>query len=140
MSALGQARVPTPVTLGTIPLPLKTLLIAYSGGMACIDSADGCVKPGVSGITTLTRVGNFAESVDNSANTGSANVLVKLDKEIKAQWYDNATGGAAVVTLFTSAYVLDDHTVTATQGSNSVAGRVWAIDTVKGVLIETTNL
>ncbi len=140
MSALGQARSPVEVKFKTVPLPLKTLLVAYAGGMACIDSNDGCVKPGVAGNTTLTRVGNFAESLDNSANTASANVLVKLDKELSAQWYDNATGAAAVVTLFTSCYVLDDHTVTVTSGSNSVAGRVWAIDTTKGVLVETTNL
>ncbi len=140
MSALAQARSVVETRFKQIPLPLKTLLVAYAGGMACIDSADGCVKPGVSGVTTLTRVGDFAESLDNSANTGSSNVLVNLDKELVGKWYDNATGGAAVVTLFTSCYVLDDHTVTATSGSNSVAGRVWAIDTVKGILVETTNL
>ncbi len=140
MSALAQARSPVETRFKQIPLPLKTLLIAYSGAMACIDSNDGCVKPGVSGVTTLTRVGEFAESLDNSANTASANVMVNLDKELVGKWYDNATGGAAVVTLFTSAYILDDHTVTATSGSNSIAGRVWAIDSVKGILVETTNL
>jgi hypothetical protein len=140
MSALGQARSPVEVKFKTVPLPLKTVLVAWSGGMACIDSADNTVKPGVSGNATLTRIGNFAESLDNSANTASANVLVKLDKELVAQWYDNATGAAAVVGLFTNAYILDDHTVQVTAGGNSIAGRVWAIDATKGVLVETTNL
>ncbi len=140
MSALTQARSDVVVRFKSVPLPLAAALTAYTGGMACIDIVAGSCKPGVAANANLVRVGSFAESIDNSAGTGTAAVMVKLDKELVGQWYENATGAAAVVTLFTNAYILDDHTVTVTSGSNSIAGRVWAIDTVKGVLVETTNL
>ncbi len=139
MSALGQARIPLETKFKHIPLPLAGSLVAYSGGMACIDVVAGTCIPGIATNANQVRVGNFEETLDNSASTAVANVMVKLDKERVGQWYDNATGGAAVVTLFTNCYIADDHTVTATAGSSSVAGRVWAIDSVKGVLVETTS-
>ncbi len=140
MSALNQARTPIELRLKIYPLPLAAGLVAYQGGMACIDISAGTVKPGVAGNANLVRVGEFEESVDNSAGTGTAYVMVNLDKEIVCKWYENSTGGGAITTLFGSAYIADDHTVTGTSGSNSVAGRVWATDTVKGVAVETTNL
>ncbi len=142
MSALTQPRMGIELVLNTVSLPLAGSVKAWQGGMACIDVSANLVYPGVAGNANLVRVGNFEESVDNSASTATTFVLVNLDHEVVCQWYDNATGGAAVTAadLFASAYILDDHTVTITAGSNSVAGRIWAVDSVKGVAVETTNL
>jgi hypothetical protein len=57
---------------------------------------------------------------------------------MELHWWDNASGGAAVTGLFSLCYMLDDHTVTNASSGNSVAGRVWAIDTTKGVLVQKT--
>lgn len=140
MSALNQARIPIELRLKIVALPLAAAVAAYEGGMACIDTSAGNVTKGASGNANLVRVGEFQESLDNSAGTATTPVMVNLDKEIVCKWYDNATGAAAVVALFGDAYISDDHTVTVTAGSNSKAGRVWAIDSVKGVAVETTNL
>jgi hypothetical protein len=139
-AALTQARMPEELRFKSIALPLSASTTAYQGGMACIDSSAGEVTPGAAGNSGLTRIGNFAETCDNSDGTGTAMVVVTLDKEVVCQWYDNATGANAVDTLFTTAYCLNDQTVTKASSSNSAAGRVWAIDSVKGVAVETTNL
>ncbi len=139
MSALTSARMVSEYRFKIIALPLGGSQSVYQGGMACIDIVAGTVVKGAAANANLVRVGEFEQTLDNSASTATAYVMVNLDEEVVTKWYDNATGGAAVVTLFTNCYILDDHTVTATSGSNSVAGRVWAIDTVKGVAVETTN-
>lgn len=140
MSALNQARMPIELRLKVVALPLAAALVAHEGGMACIDTSAGSVKPGVAGNANLVRVGDFQESVDNSAGTATTPVMVNLDREVVCKWFDNATGAAAVVALFSTAYIADDHTVTVTSSGNSASGRVWAIDSVKGVAVETTNL
>lgn len=130
---------PIELRLKNVALPLAGSATAWQGGMACIDVAAGTVKPGAAANANLVRVGNFADSLDNSASTATAQVLVALDREVVAQWYDNATGGNAVTLLFSDVYILDDHTVTTASSGNSKAGRVWAIDSVKGVAVATTN-
>ncbi len=140
MADLTQARQPIQKNLsGAIPLPQAASTEVFQGGAACIDIVTGTVKKMAAGNANLVRIGNFFES-NNNTTTATQQVMVQLDHEVVCQWYNNATGAAAVVTLFTNCYGLDDQTVTVTSGTNSIAGRVWAIDTVKGVLVETTNL
>lgn len=142
MAALTQPRMPIEERWKNIPLVLAGSTAVYAGGIAVLAPASNvCTKP-VSGTSTFIRVGEFLESVDNSATTATSFVMVSLDREITLRWYDNATGGAAVTSsqlYTTTVYMLDDHTVTSTAGSNSAAGRVWAIDPVKGVAIQETN-
>ena len=128
-------------TLSTIPLPLKASTSVFQGGMACADTSDGSVTKGAAS-TTLTRIGTFAQTLDNSASTATTQVMVQLEKEIVGTWFDNATGANAVVAanLFSDCYILDDHTVTMATSGNSKAGRVWEIDSVKGVLVESYTL
>lgn len=140
MAALGQARMGLETRWKNIPLPLAAGEIAYQGGIACIDTTAYDCTPGAGGNANLVKVGEFLETLDNADATVTNFVMVSLDFEIVTRWYDNATGGAAVVNLFTSCYILDDHTVTATAGSNSVCGRVWALDPVKGVCVEALSL
>jgi hypothetical protein len=107
----------------------------FQGGLACIDTSTGLVAKGFVS-TTLVPIGKF---VEDSAAAANKVVLVELFREIEAMWFVN-DGGAAVVAADIGglAYILDDQTVSNTDATNtkSVAGRVWAIDTVKGVLVE----
>lgn len=140
MSALTNSRVVRQVTMKVVNLPLAAVSV-FLGGMACIDVSTGYCTKGAAANANLVRIGNFANTVDNSGGAaGDLQVSVVLDKEIVADWYANATGGAAVSALFGSCYILDDQTVTNSSSGNSVAGRVWAVDSTYGVLVETTNL
>lgn len=137
MAASTIARTPKTVSWQTMALPLAASTNAYQGCMACIDTSTNTCKPGASGNANLIRVGDFAETVLNTASTTTP-VLVRFDKEKQLEWYDNDSG-TPVTALFANCYILDNHTVTGSSSGNSVAGRVWQLDTVKGVLIETSS-
>ena len=141
MAALTQARMLRTQALNTIPLPLAGSTSVFQGGMACADTSNGTVTKGGSS-TTLVRIGTFAQTLDNSGSTATTQVMVALEREVFATWFDNATGGNAVLStdLFNDVYALDDHTVTKASSGNSKVGRVWAVDTVKGVLVEAYTL
>ena len=139
MSALTGPRMPIKAKLdGAVALPFASGAgqKAYQGGVACMDTGAYTIKPGASGNASLIPIGEFAQSYDNSAGTGTIYVLVELAKEVPVDWYENASAGAAVVNLFTTCYLLDDHTVTNSSSGNSEAGRVWKLDTTKGVLVQ----
>jgi hypothetical protein len=130
MSALTQKRTPKLTSKSSIPLSLVAGGKATQGGMACLDTTAAIAKSGASGNANLIRVGVWAESVDNTAGGSATNVMCDLDHEIWGQWFDNATGGAAIGAsqlYTTSAYILDDHTIGTTSSGNSSAGRVWEI-------------
>lgn len=120
--------------------PLAAVKV-FQGGIACIDTSSGNITKGAAS-TTLLKIGEFAESVDNSGGSaGALSVLVSLDREIVARWYDNDTGTAVTASdVGQDCYILDDHTVTFSATGNSKAGRVWAVDSVKGVLVEAYTL
>lgn len=110
----------------------------FQGGVACIDTSTGLVaKAFVS--TTLIPIGFYAE---DSAAAANKVVEVKLFREVDAAWFAN-DGGAPVVAADIGGlcYLLDDQTVSNTDATNtkSTFGRVWKIDTVKGVLVEPMN-
>lgn len=142
MSALTQARMSEEFQFSSIALPLAASQSVFQGGIACADTTTGTVKKGAAANANLLKIGEFAETYDNSAGTASVQVLVRLDHEVTAYFYDNATGANAVTAtdLFTDVYILDDHTVTKASSGNSKAGRVWAVDAVKGVAVESYTL
>ena len=142
MAALTQARMSITQPLKNIPLPLAAGQTVWMNGIACGDTSAGTVKKGASGNANLLRIGEFMQNLDNSAGTGTIQVMVSLDKEIVVRWYDNATGANAVTSanLFADVYMLDDHTVTTASSGNSKAGRVWGVDAIKGVAVEAYTL
>lgn len=137
MANLTIKRTPIDEVFRVIALPLAAQSV-FQGGGACIDVATATCKKMASGNTNLVRVGNFEESADNTGALAPY-VLVRLDFERFGTWYDSATGGGAVTVsnLFADVYMLDDHTVTTSSSGNAKAGRVWKVDTVKGVLVES---
>ncbi len=120
---------------GSVSLPLIAGGTAWVDGVACMDTASYAIRQGVAGNASLVPIGQFAQNNNNSAASTNSQVLVTLPKELQCDWYDNASGGAAIVNLFTTAYILDDHTVTNSASGNSAAGRVFMLDPIKGVLI-----
>lgn len=113
---------------------LKANETAFKGGLAVIKQSDAKAYAGASG-TGLVAIGLFAED-----KTSTSDTLVNVDllEEKMLVWFDNATAGDAVAaTDFGKVcYFFDDHSVTITSTSRSVCGRVWAVDSVKGVLVE----
>lgn len=137
MASLTQPRMRLETTLKSISLPLAAGATAWANGIACADTGANVVKPGAAGNANLRKIGEFEESVNNSAGTGTVMVLVNLDHELVGRWYDNATGAnaATLSNLFAPVYIQDDHTVTTSASGNSEAGRVWGVDAIKGVLV-----
>jgi hypothetical protein len=140
MSAITQARTPAEKSFKTKALPLAygAGMIAYRNAAACIDTATGQVKPMAAGNENLIRVGWFEDYYNNSAGSANAYVLVNLDRELFGRWYDNATGENAVTQLFGLAFPFDNNTFASAGTSGAVAGRVWEIDAVQGVLVVST--
>lgn len=86
------------------------------------------------------RIGLFDEQVD--ATAADTPVKIDLEREIVMEWFANAAGGDAIAAtdVGKDAYIADDQTVGIlghTAGVGRVkAGRIWAVDTKKGVAIE----
>lgn len=112
---------------------------AWQGGRACLDTTTGKMVE-ASASTTQLPIGVFAESVDASSTGLNADspVNVYLEKEITVVWFANDGGGGAVLAANVGSvcYMKDDQTVSITSSGRSVAGRVWAIDSSKGVAVE----
>jgi hypothetical protein len=139
MSALANKRITKLRKFSTLELPGKAEQV-FQGGIACWDTSTGLVaKAFVS--TTLHPIGYFTPSspaADGSVTTpASGTVEVTLFREIEAAWFNN-DGTVVAGTLGNLCYLLDDQTVSNTDNTNtrSAFGRVWAIDTVRGVLVE----
>lgn len=135
MAALTQSRMPRRETIQTFSFPLAVQQV-YKGGVACYDTAAlGSVKKGAAS-ATLAPIGWFEEDMLNSGAAGSVSVQVRLQWEIQATWWENFGNITLAANLFGVAYFVDDHTVSATVGTNCIAGRIWDVDPVKGVLVE----
>lgn len=108
----------------------------YQGGRACFDTSTGLVAKAFAS-TTLVPIGTYVE--DQNTASGQK-VLINLDKEVVGIWYANSASTDTIVaaTIGSDCYLVDDQTVAKTSNSSarSIAGRVWAIDSVKGVLVE----
>ncbi len=113
---------------------LKAGQTAFKGGLAVIKQADGKCYAGVSG-AGYVAIGEFAEDVTNSADVL---VNVELFEEVTIKWFRNATSSddVAATDFGKVCYFFDDHSVTITSSSRSIAGLVWGIDSVKGVAVQ----
>lgn len=137
MANLTKPRRERAVSLKQIKRILKSAEVAHEGGLACIDKADGSLVRGKPG-TTLIPIGLFIDLPETGlTGDGVKTVKVRLFKEVWAWWFVNDTGTAVVDANFAEeCYVLDDQTVSGDGTARSKAGRVWAVDATKGVLVE----
>lgn len=107
---------------------------AYKGGRAALNTS-GQVVPATA-VAGLIPIGVFEETVD--ATSAALPVQVNLEREIQIEWFQNATSTDAVAAtdLLTTCFMADDQTVGILPAARSPAGRVWAVDSVKGVAVE----
>lgn len=117
-----------------VKIALTNAIAVEKGEMACIDTATGLLTVGATS-TTLIPIGYFEE---DGTGDGSALFKVRLFHGVWVHFWDNDSGGTPVVAadLLGPCYILDDRTVTGNATGASVAGRVWAIDSIDGVAVE----
>lgn len=107
---------------------------AWKNGVCAIDLGTGKVVPGETA-TGLLVIGKFTETID--ATAADAAVNVRLSREIWVDWLVNDTGSPILATdIGAVAYIKDDQTVTKSPAGASIAGRVWAVDALRGVAVE----
>jgi hypothetical protein len=136
VTALINDRATPERTVKTLGLPVAVATpICFKGARACIDTTTGKCVPGKPS-TTLVPVGLFAERVDNRAGAQTVLAQVNLDREIILRWYAN-DGTVTAAALLQDCYILDDQTVTMNPTGASKSGRIWQVDTVRGVAVET---
>ncbi|HAF44702.1 MAG TPA: hypothetical protein DCK83_07125 [Gallionellaceae bacterium] len=110
-----------------ISAPIAANVKAFAGGLAAAN-ATGYATPGAVA-TTLTYLGRFEETVDNTGGAaGAKNVQIRRKKAFKFK-----NSGADAVTqasLGKVCYIVDDETVALTNGGNtrSAAGTVIGLD------------
>ena len=110
--------------------PVEGATKIYGGVMAALNAAGNLTKGAVS--ATLKCVGVSQTMYDNTAGAAGA-----ITAEVKAGVYGPFANSAsadliAVADVGSDCYMVDDSTVAKTNGSGarSVAGKVWAVDTV----------
>jgi hypothetical protein len=130
--ALSKRRANKLVYASAMELP-GTAQQVYQGGVACWDTSTGLVAKAAAS-TTMIPIGLFAE--DKLVASGGA-VLVEFFEEFVGLWLKNSAANACD-TAGILCYLEDDETVRKTDNSNanSVAGRVFKIDSTKGVLVQ----
>ena len=110
----------------------------FEGGAIFLNPATGkCVSgTNVGGASTYVFLGGAAQDVDATAADKAVNVDFIV--ELVLWWWDNGTAADAIATtdIGAYAYALDDHTATIVSAAHSHLGKIWAVDAIKGVLIE----
>lgn len=142
-AALAQGRNPINRPLSNVALPLAAgAPKAWQGARMYLDVAAAAVRPGIAGNANLFFAGDAQQTVDNSGGASTTPILVRLPDELNCEWCDNSAGNPVVAAgLFGLCYVDSDHSVSSAASGpagvpNSVAGRVWAIDSQLGVLVQ----
>jgi hypothetical protein len=130
MTALVRERQNRHKTIGSYTFPLSVGTKALQGGAAGGDLSTGKVVP-MHEEGDLYYLGIFEDTVDAT----SAEKLVSVDcsPERFCRWWAN-DGSIDLTDRFNICFMLDDQTVGL--AGASVAGRIWDVDPVKGVLVE----
>lgn len=132
MSALTRDRNTPLMNAGVIGVPAAAGAKIYAGAIVVANAA-GFAAPG-SAATTLTYLGRAEESVDNT--NGANGAVTALVRRLNAfQWAND--GSVTQAHLGKTAYIVDDQTVAATDGTGtrSAAGRIVGVES-DGIWIE----
>ena len=108
----------------------------YENAVVGIDTADGLLKVGQAALFTWVGIGLVRSQKVAALND---QVLVNLFHPVTAYWFANSTGDAVdAADILKVCFIEDDQTVSETGNSAADApfGIVWAVDSVKGVLVE----
>src|SRR5258706_1125701 len=115
--------------LGAGGVPVKTSYpvaaspLIYKGSLVCLNSSGLAVAGSLA--TTLTCVGVALTHADNSSGTSSA-INVECEQGVFA-WDQHGTT-LSIANVGALMYVYDDHTVTSTSTSASIAGTLYMVD------------
>lgn len=120
--------------------------VAFQGAAICFNPATGKVVPAPDDGSGdgLIFIGFAVDKVD--ATSADKEINVDLIDELHLHWFANAGGGDAVAStdVMKDCFLHDDQTVSSTSEGKPLAGRVWAVDATKGVLVQkrtpATNL
>jgi len=133
MTALAANATKDYQSLGLVELPLATSATVYEGSLVAVVLGTGKVQA-ATGASNELVIGRAIRKATQSAS--SPNCTVRFLPEKFAYWCVNDTGTAVAATdIGRVCYVLDDQTVTMA-ASKGVAGRVWAVSSTQGVLVE----
>jgi hypothetical protein len=133
VTALSNERMGQPEAWTYKQFPLAVGNKAWKNGIAAIDLSTGLVEPGHVE-SDLLVIGKFAETVD--ATSVQKLVNVRFPKEIWVEWFANDATSIASTDVGSLCYLKDDQSVTLVPTGASVAGRIWAVDSAKGVAVE----
>lgn len=111
---------------------------AYKGSLIGVTLGAGtCVV--ATATTGIFLVGTATSEVD--ATSAAKPVEIDTLYEMKLEWLANHSAGAVAATdVGYLCYIQDDQTVTMTSTGRTVAGRVWGVDAVNGVLVERLQI
>ena len=112
---------------------------ANKGALAALDLSIGKVRPAAASVGLLVVIGTFAANVD--ATSGDKKVDIDFHREFQPRRFINSVVSPVAATdVGKFAYIEDDQTVSLVPAAGApVAGRVWDVDAVKGVLVETLS-
>lgn len=133
MSALTKDRNTPSRTGKTLILPVAANTQIFAGAIVAVN-ASGNAVPG-SAATTLKAAGRSEENVNNNPGAAGAQT-VKVERGV-FKFDNSATDPVTAAQILSTCYIVDDHTVAATNGTNtlSAAGKVLDVET-DGVWIE----
>ncbi|MBF0445086.1 MAG: hypothetical protein HQL68_05810 [Magnetococcales bacterium] len=126
MSALTAGRKTVRCEGGTFAHPVAAATLIYEGGIVALDAAGNAV-PGATA-TDLTVVGMALGRADNSGGA-AGDALVSVER-VTARFINDGTDTVDRTHIGGNAYVVDDQTVAATDGTGtrSVAGKIMDLD------------
>jgi hypothetical protein len=133
MTALVQERMSSREAWSYKQFTLASGNKAWKNAIAAIDLGSGKVVPAATA-TDLLVIGKFAETID--ATAGDKLVNISFGREIWVEWFANDSTSVAAVDLGALCYLKDDQSVTITPTGASIAGRIWGVDSTKGVAVE----
>jgi hypothetical protein len=134
MTALTQSRRQSQEVWIKHQFTLKSGTKAWKGGKCVISPGTGKVIPAVAGVG-YTEIGTFDEDID--ATSADALVNVNLNRQLTLEyWVNSGTNAIAATDLGAIAYSEDDNVVGISPVGYSPAGRIWGLDSVRGVAVE----
>lgn len=134
MTALQNERMSSAEKWGMHQFTLAVGKKAWKNGIAAIKLGTNTVIPAALE-ADLFVIGKFAETID--ATSAAALVNVDLGQEILIEWLVNSgTSAVAATDLGSVCWIQDDQTVAIAPNGGSVAGRVWGVDSIKGVAVQ----
>lgn len=136
MTALTDERMSSKEMWGLRLFTLASGKKAFKNGVCAIKLGTGTVVPGALA-SDLFVIGKFAETVD--ATAGAKPVNVDLGIGIEIEWLVNNAASIAATDLGSLCYLLDDQTAELAPNGGSVAGRIWGVDSVRGVAVQRTS-